>query len=278
MKQPIGFLDSGVGGLTVAREALRQLPNESIIYIGDNARCPYGPRPKSEICAFTNQLVDFLVQKNVKMLVIACNTATAVCLDDIRERLDIPVLGVIDPGVRAANKYSKRGRIGILGTEGTIKSEMYQKLLLRKNKDLELYPLVCPGFVPLVESGEYHSPLAKKIVTETLLPLKNKNLDTVILGCTHYPLLNDTIQKAMGQEVRLVDSGEESISDVSTMLDYLGIAESSANPDPATRQYYTTGSVELFKQTAQEWLKQPIEVERITLADLEQIHLKGEEK
>lgn len=268
MKQPIGFLDSGVGGLTVVREALRQLPNESIIYIGDNARCPYGPRPNEEIHTFTNQLADFLVHRDIKMLVIACNTATAVCLDDIRHRLDIPVLGVIDPGVRAANKYSQTGKIGILGTEGTIKSEKYQHLLHRKNDELNLHALACPGFVPLVESAQYNSPLAKKVVTQTLLPLQNKRLDTLILGCTHYPLLADTIQMAIGPEVKLVDSGEESISDVSTMLDYLGIAESSANPEPAVQKYYTTGSPKLFRQTAQEWLKQPIEVERVTVAEL----------
>lgn len=272
MKQAIGFLDSGVGGLTVVGEALRQLPNESIIYIGDNARCPYGPRPEHEIRAFTNQLVDYLMQKDIKMLVIACNTATAVCLDDIRQHLDIPVLGVIDPGVRAANKYSVNGNIGILGTEGTIKSEMYQDLLFRKNDKLNLTSLACPGFVPLVESGEYHTPLAKKVVNQTLLPLQNKKLDTLILGCTHYPLLKETIQQAMGEDVHLVDSGQESVSDVATMLDYLGISESSTNQEPSERIFYTTGSAALFKQTAEEWLGTEIDVERVPITELTNIN------
>lgn len=271
MNRPIGFLDSGVGGLTVVKEAMRQLPNESVIYIGDNARCPYGPRSVEEIATFTNQMVDFLLTKDIKLLVIACNTATAVALDEIKQRVPIPVIGVIQPGARAANKYTKNGKIGVLGTEGTIKSGMYLENLLQKNKDLNMTSLACPALVPLVESQQYATPLAKKVIAETLAPIKNKGLDTVILGCTHYPLLRDTIQKTLGHTVKLVDSGQETISDVSILLDYNDIAKLSDDPSPRVTEFYTTGSPELFKEIADDWLDQPIEVDRVTIETLEAI-------
>ncbi|RPA60110.1 glutamate racemase [Aerococcus agrisoli] len=271
MNRPIGFLDSGVGGLTVVKEAMRQLPNESIIYIGDNARCPYGPRSVEEISKFTNQMVDFLLTKDIKLLVIACNTATAVCLDEIKARVEIPVIGVIQPGARAANKYTENGKIGVLGTEGTIKSGMYVKTLRQKNKTLKITSLACPPFVPLVESQQYNTPLAKKVVAEALVALKNKGLDTVVLGCTHYPLLRDLIQKTLGNTVTLIDSGQETISDVSILLDYNDIAKLSDDDSPTRRNYYTTGSPELFKEIADDWLEGDIHVERVTISELETI-------
>jgi glutamate racemase len=271
MNRPIGFLDSGVGGLTVVKEAMRQLPNESIIYIGDNARCPYGPRSVEEISEFTNQMVDFLLTKDIKLLVIACNTATAVCLDEIKARVDIPVIGVIQPGARAANKYTENGKIGVLGTEGTIKSGMYVKTLRQKNKALTITSLACPPFVPLVESQQYNTPLAKKVVAESLVPLKNKGLDTVVLGCTHYPLLRDLIQKTLGSHVTLIDSGQETISDVSILLDYNDIAKLSDDESPITRDYYTTGSPQLFKEIADDWLESDLIVQRVTISELEAI-------
>jgi len=271
MNRPIGFLDSGVGGLTVVKEAMRQLPNESIIYIGDNARCPYGPRSVEEISKFTNQMVDFLLTKDIKLLVIACNTATAVCLDEIKARVEIPVIGVIQPGARAANKYTENGKIGVLGTEGTIKSGMYVKTLRQKNKTLQITSLACPPFVPLVENQQYNTPLAKKVVAEALVPLKNKGLDTVVLGCTHYPLLRDLIQKTLGNTVTLIDSGQETISDVSILLDYNDIAKLSDDDSPTRRNYYTTGSPELFKEIADDWLEGDIHVERVTISELETI-------
>lgn len=278
MNRPIGFLDSGVGGLTVAREAMRQLPNESIIYIGDNARCPYGPRSIEEISLFTNQMVDFLLTKNIKLLVIACNTATAVSLEEIKARVSIPVIGVIQPGARAANKYSENGRIGVLGTEGTIKSGMYAQNLEQKNRDLTTVSLACPQFATLVESKQYDTPLVKKIVAETLTPLKNQNLDTVILGCTHYPIIRDVIQKTLGQDVKLIDSGQETISDVSILLDYNNIAKLSDDKSPRYREFYTTGSPELFKDIADDWLDEPIEVSRVSIETLENIQAQAKKE
>lgn len=256
MKHPIGVIDSGVGGLTVAKEIIRQLPNEQIIYVGDTARCPYGPRTAEEVRAFTWQMTNFLLEKDIKMLVIACNTATAVVLDEIRQKVSIPVLGVIQPGARAAIKITKNHRIGVIGTIGTVKSAAYEKALRQINKRTMVTSLACPKFVPLVESGEYNGKLAKKIVTTTLQPLKNKGLDTLILGCTHYPLLEDLIHEVMGDEVKVISSGEETASEVSTILQHSGLL----NVEEGEREhtFFTTGSKNIFKKIASDWLEKPI--------------------
>lgn len=255
LKQPIGVIDSGVGGLTVAKEIMRQLPNEKIIYVGDTARCPYGPRSAEEVKTFTWQMTRFLLEKEIKMLVIACNTATAVALNEIRNELAIPVLGVIHPGARAAIKVTRNGRIGIIGTIGTVKSAAYERALSQLNKNIYSISLACPKFVPLVESGEYSGPLAKKIVAETLRPLKNKGLDTLILGCTHYPLLQPLIQNVMGHFVKVISSGEETASEVSTILHHNRLlSKESGEPEHA---FYTTGSKGMFAKIASEWLEKP---------------------
>ena len=255
INRPIGVIDSGVGGLTVAIEIMRQLPHETIYYIGDTARCPYGPRPVNEVKTFTWEMTRYLLRHDIKMLVIACNTATAAALDEIRESLDIPVVGVIYPGARAALKVSKHLRIGVLGTIGTIKSHAYEKALHSINKKVKIFPLACPKFVPLVESGEYHSAMAKKIVAETLLPLKNKHLDTLILGCTHYPLLEPIISAFMGDNVSVISSGEETAREVSAILHYKELLnrEKSCLPN----KFFTTGSKELFYKIASDWLQDP---------------------
>lgn len=170
MKQPIGIIDSGVGGLTVAKEVMRQLPNEQIFYLGDTARCPYGPRTSEEVKTFTWQMTRFLLEKNIKMLVIACNTATAVALDEIRRELPIPVIGVIYPGARTAIKVTKNRRIGVIGTEGTVRSRAYEKALKSINHQVTVKSLACPKFVPLVESGEYFGPVAKKLLPRLYSP------------------------------------------------------------------------------------------------------------
>lgn len=264
----IGFIDSGVGGLTVVKEALKQLPNENIIFLGDTARCPYGPRPAEQVIEFTWEMTRFLLSKNIKMLVIACNTATAVALDEIKAQLDIPVLGVILPGARAALKATTANRIGIIGTVGTIKSDRYRKTLQSKVPKVEVASLPCPKFVPVVESHEYQSSVAKKIVAETLIPLQFKHLDTLILGCTHYPLLRPIIQNVMGKSVTLIDSGAETISDVSMLLDYFEIANGPDNLNPV-REFYTTGSPKMFKEIASDWLNLPeLTVENVNLGGM----------
>ncbi|AQP54547.1 glutamate racemase [Vagococcus penaei] len=263
-ENPIGFLDSGVGGLTVVKEALRQLPNETIYYIGDTARCPYGPRPVDQIKDFTWDMVNFLLEKKVKMIVIACNTATAVGLDEIRAKLDIPVVGVIKPGSRASLKVSQTQKIGVIGTVGTVNSKTYTTAIHAKAPKAQVIELACPKFVPIVESMEYTSAIAKRVVKETLQPLKDLSLDTLILGCTHYPLLKQFIQQTVGDQVTLVDSGVETVSEVSMLLDYYDI---SAKPkeNNTEHRFYMTGSKTMFDQISQDWLEQPLMIsERIT--------------
>lgn len=257
MKQAIGVIDSGVGGLTVAKEVMRQLPNEKIIYLGDTARCPYGPRTTAEVRRFTWELTNFLLKKNIKMLVIACNTATAAALDDIRKELNIPVLGVINPGARAAIKQTKNYRVGVIGTIGTVKSGAYEKALKSLHSRLYVTSQPCPKFVPLVESGEYDGPIAERIVQEALTPLLNQNLDTLILGCTHYPLLEPLVKNVMGEKVSVISSGDETAREISAILQFNGqLDESGEEPQ---HEFYTTGSRWIFSKIASQWLGQPIE-------------------
>lgn len=266
--QPIGFLDSGVGGLTVVREALKQLPNETVYYVGDTARCPYGPRPVEQIKEFTWDMVRFLLKQDVKMIVIACNTATAVALEEIKETLDIPVVGVIVPGSRAALRETHNGRIGIIGTVGTINSEEYTKEIKRKSLDVEVLGLPCPKFVPIVESHEYQSDIAKKVVNETLSYFNASNIDTLVMGCTHYPLLKPFIKEAMGEQVKLIDSGAETVTEVSVLLDYYEI---SALPNFSKKEhrFFTTGSVRNFETISSDWLPiNDISVEHVEITDI----------
>ncbi|WP_412990035.1 glutamate racemase [Pediococcus siamensis] len=263
----IGFMDSGVGGLTVVREALRQLPLETVYFIGDQARLPYGPRSSAEVQQFSEQMAAFLMKKNIKMLVIACNTATAAALDDLKEKLPIPVIGVISPGSRAALKVTKNRRIGVIGTEGTVKSHAYEQAILAKDNSVKVFSLACPKFVSLVESNAYKSSVAKKVVAETLQYFENKNVDTLVLGCTHYPLLRPIIQDVMGDEVRLIDSGAETIGTVSALLDYFDIAK-DANGDQQTNAYYTTASPASFNQIASQWLKFEVQAQKTQIKQL----------
>lgn len=252
MKGAIGVIDSGVGGLTVAKEIMRQMPNEVIYYLGDTARCPYGPRSIDEVRKFTWQMAMFLMKQEMKMLVIACNTATAVVLQEMEEYLPIPVIGVIAPGARAALKVTKNKEIGILGTIGTINSQAYVRELEEIDYRVHVTQLACPKFVPLVESFEYQSEIARKVVEETLQPLLGTNLDTVVLGCTHYPLLAPIIENVMGQDVTVISSGEETAQEVSAILGYKKLLNSS-NEQPK-HIFYTTGSRQLFSKIAKDWL------------------------
>ncbi|WP_280640297.1 MULTISPECIES: glutamate racemase [Priestia] len=264
MSRPIGVIDSGVGGLTVAKEIMRQLPKEQIMYIGDTARCPYGPRPSEEVRAFTWEMTNYLVDKDIKMLVIACNTATAVVLDEIQEQLDIPVIGVIEPGSRAALKVTKNHKIGVIGTNGTVKSQAYTHALRALHTRVEVENLACPLFVPLVESGNYEGPEAQRIVKETLKPFYHTDMDTLILGCTHYPLLKPVIQKAIGPRVQLISSGEETAIEVSAILSYSNLL-APRNMEPE-HYFFTTGSTELFQSIASKWFEHPVyNVEHIKL-------------
>lgn len=265
MDQPIGVIDSGVGGLTVARELMRQLPKEQIIYLGDTIRCPYGPRPEHEVVQFTLEMVDFLIKKKIKLLVIACNTATAFTLDLLKEKLDIPVIGVIQPGARAAIKVTKTRQVAVIGTEGTINSRAYPEALQQISSKLSVSDLACPTFVPLVESGNFSEEKTIKIVGEALAPLKNhRGLDTLILGCTHYPIIADQIQTEMGDQVQIISSGEETAREVSTILSYQQIGyKGDRLPEHV---FYTTGEPDLFAQIANQWMDDPVRsVENVSI-------------
>ncbi|MDC3415699.1 glutamate racemase [Aquibacillus salsiterrae] len=257
MDQPIGVIDSGVGGLTVASELIRQLPKEQLIYLGDTLRCPYGPRPKQEVVEYTWEMVDFLLNKNIKMLVVACNTATAYTLDELRANLSIPVIGVIQPGARAAIKMTNNRRIGVIGTEGTINSKAYPLALQSINSNIVVNDLACPKLAPMVEEGNLTGSEAYDIVYQSLKPLKDKNhIDTLILGCTHYPLVKDLIQEVIGKHVHVISSGEETAREISTILSFnKKLYNGTRIPK---HQFFTTGRLHVFESIANKWLQQPL--------------------
>ncbi|HLR40139.1 MAG TPA: glutamate racemase [Virgibacillus sp.] len=250
MNHAIGVIDSGVGGLTVVHELMRQLPKEKLIYLGDTLRCPYGPRSKKEVKQFTWEMVEFLLKKNIKMLVIACNTATAFALTELQEELDIPVIGVIQPGARSAIKATETNRVGIIGTEGTIRSEAYPNALKSIKSDIRVKALSCPLFVPMVEQGILSGKQAEQVIEETLKPLNSdSDMDTLILGCTHYPLIKETIQMTLGEQITLISSSEETARETSTVLDVHHLLnQGSKMPE---HQFYATGDLAIFTKISQ---------------------------
>jgi glutamate racemase len=258
VQQAIAILDSGVGGLTVAREVMRQLPQERICYFGDTARTPYGPRSPSEVIQFTHQIVDYLLYFNPKMIVIACNTATAVALEEVRARLSIPVVGVIHPGARAAIKTTKSGRVGVIGTEGTIKSKAYELALYQISPTIQVFSQACPLLVPLVEQGLFESEQTANVVKKSLQALKSVPMDCLILGCTHYPFLTKSISEAMGPEVTLISSADETAREISTILGHKGIL--AASDSIPVHQFFCSGDPWMFKKIAQSWLNEQIGV------------------
>lgn len=263
MQQAIAVLDSGVGGLTVVKEIRRQLPQEKIIYFGDTARCPYGPRSKDEVILFTKQVVRYLLRFSPKMIVIACNTATAVALEEIRQMCEIPVIGVIHPGSRAAIKASRTGRIGVIGTEGTIHSGAYEKALKQISPGLSVISRACPDFVPIVEKGLFREPETYEIVKKALAPFREEELDCLILGCTHYPLLSEIIAECLGQNVQLINSAEETAREISTVLFHKELM--AAQVDQPVHTFFTSGSPELFRQIATAWLGEEISVQEVNI-------------
>jgi glutamate racemase len=264
LNRPIGVIDSGVGGLTVVRELMKQLPKEEIIYLGDTKHCPYGPRPFDEVRAFTWEMIDYLLKNEIKMLVIACNTATAAVLEEAKERLDIPVIGVIHPGARSALKVTKNNHVGVIGTVGTINSGAYKQALQQIRNDVVVESLACPLFVPLVEQGKLTGEDTIQAVSETLYPLKDVSIDTLILGCTHYPLLRPVIQSVMGDHITLICSGAETAREVSVILDHSSLLNTSSQKPE--HRFLATAESSHFLEIANHWLDRKIErVECITL-------------
>jgi len=216
--RPIGMFDSGLGGLTVARAVIDLLPNEDLIYFGDTARCPYGPRDPDEIRRFALQIVDLLVAEGVKLIVVACNAAESAAFYEATGRTEVPIVTVIEPGVRAALAATRNRRIGIIGTEATVRSEAYESAVRKSRANVELVSQACPKFVEFVEAGDTTSTAVLTAAEEYLTPVKERDVDTLILGCTHYPLLSGVIQYVMGDEVVLVSSAEPAANQVYARL------------------------------------------------------------
>ncbi len=222
-RAPIGIFDSGVGGLTVVKEIMNQIPGETIIYFGDTARLPYGSKSKETITTYTRQIIRFLMQKGVKAIVIACNTASAFALETVKDEVDIPVIGVVKPGAAVAAQTTKNGRIGVIGTEGTIRSGIYTKFLNHMNPQVKIFGKACPLFVPLVEEGLVDDPITLEISRRYIGDLLKEDIDTLVLGCTHYPLLRKTIRKIVGDEIELVNPAYETAKTLSNVLTEQGL-------------------------------------------------------
>ena len=238
------MFDSGIGGLTVAREIIKVLPNESIIYVGDTARVPYGTRSKEVVTKFALELVSFLLGKNVKCLVVACNTISALALDKIKKVSPVPVVDVIKPVVKVAVKASK-SKIGVIGTEGTIKSQAYEKEIKKARKNVQIFPVACPLFVPLAEEGLHQHQAAKLVAKDYLNDMVEVGIDTLILGCTHYPLLFKTIKEIMGKGVVLVDSAMPTAEELKNILTKNNLLRKT--PSPVYEFHVTDAPGRVFK-------------------------------
>lgn len=263
--RPIGVFDSGIGGLTVLKELVKELPGEGIIYLGDTARVPYGIRSPETVTRYSIENTSFLVSKGIKMLIVACNTASAVSLDGIRERFNMPVLGVISPGARAAVAATRNKKIAVIGTEATINSSAYTKHIKSLSPDIEVTGLPCPLFVPLVEEGLNDDEIARLVAKRYLSGLVNKEIDTLVLGCTHYPLLKDVISETVGKDIVLIDSAVETAKEAKRLIQE---TEIYGNETSVLRKFYVTDSPERFKRVGERFLGQKID-------DIEQIYIGG---
>lgn len=253
---PIGVFDSGVGGLTVAREIMRQIPNEKIIYFGDTARLPYGSKSQETVTRFSKQIVRFLETFHVKTIVVACNTASAYALDELEKEIDIPIIGVVKPGARTAAEVTVSGRIGVIATEATIGSQIYTKYIKELNRDATVYGKACPLFVPLVEEGLWQDPVTDEIARRYLAELIDIDIDTLILGCTHYPLIRSTVGRVMGEKVTLVNPAYETAIELKAMLADRGILNEEPPGLGANQyQFYVSDGAEKFKTFANSIIK-----------------------
>jgi len=260
--RPIGVFDSGLGGLTTVRELFRVLPHESVIYFGDTARLPYGTKSRDTVTRFSLEIASFLVRQNIKCLVVACNTSASYALDELARRLDIPVVGVIEPAARAAAAVSPRGRIGIIGTLATVRSEAYPQAIGRLMPGASVISRACPMFVPLIEEGWMDHPVTRVVAEEYLLEIKNGSLESLILGCTHYPLIAPLLQELMGPGVVLVDSGAEAVRALAELLAQRGQLAAG----PAEHRFYLSDAPPQFGRIAQVFLG--TELPPMTIVDL----------
>ena len=253
---PIGVFDSGVGGLTVVREIMRQMPNEKIVYFGDTARVPYGNKSKETITRFSKQIARFLQSHDVKTIVVACNTASAYAIDELEQTLDIPVIGVVKPGAKMASEITRNGKIGLIATEGTIASGLYNQYIKTLKEDAMIYGKACPLFVPLVEEGLWEDSVTEEIAKRYLKELVAKEIDTLILGCTHYPLIRSVIGQVVGENVTLVNPAYETAIALKELLKSNDLLrEDPLLADEATTEFYVSDGAEKFKRFADSIIK-----------------------
>lgn len=248
---PVGVFDSGVGGLTVAREIMRQLPNERIVYFGDTARVPYGSKSRETVTKFSRQIVHFLETQKVKAIVVACNTASAYALEDLEKEVEVPIIGVVQPGARAALAATRNKKIGVIATEATINSGIYNRYIEKSDSDVKIIGKACPLFVPLVEEGLWEDPVTDEIAGRYLTELVDSGIDTLILGCTHYPMLRSTVAKIMGNGVTLVNPAYETARELKTLLLEKGL-ESEHRPGLGTELYrfFVSDAADKFQRFA----------------------------
>jgi len=253
---PIGIFDSGVGGLTVLKEIMRQLPNEDLVYLADTARVPYGGRPPEEIVKFNEEIIPFLIERGVKLIIMACGTSSAIAYPVVKDKYPVQIVSLIEPGSRAAVAASPSGRIGLIATVGTVNSHAYQKTIHALKKEAEVFAHACPLFVPLIEGGFTEADETKRVVKEYLKPLLNDKIDTLILGCTHYPHLINALRERAGQGVAFVDPAEEAVSDAKKLLHKAGTI--SGKTHVPKYEYLVTGSVVQFQDIGSRLLGKPI--------------------
>ncbi|MDL2295795.1 glutamate racemase [Lachnospiraceae bacterium OttesenSCG-928-E19] len=246
---PIGVFDSGVGGLTVAREIMRQLPSENMVYFGDTARVPYGSKSKDNIIRYSRQIIRFLETQQVKAIVIACNTASSLALDVVQAECDIPIIGVIEPGARAAVAATTNKRVGVVGTEATISSEMYSKIMQNMDKEMQVIGKACPLFVPLVEEGFANHSITDEVVEYYLSSIKETDIDTMILGCTHYPLLQPKIREYLGDEIFIVNPAYETAMDLKQLIEQEKMGNPQKEGSPLY-EFYVSDAADKFKEFA----------------------------
>ena len=261
---PIGVFDSGIGGLTVVRELTRQLPRESIVYFGDTARVPYGPKSPDTVRRYSREITSYLQEQGVKAVVVACNTATAHALPELEAEFALPIVGVVNPGASAAVEASRRGEIGVIGTAGTVRSGAYERAIHALAPNAHVTARACPLFVPLVEEGWLDTEPTRLIAREYLRPLADAHVDTLVLGCTHYPLLKPLLAEVLGPDVRLIDSAEKTAEQIGRQLAARGI-EAPADARPRHR-FIASDAPEQFLRVGQQFLGAAIDrVETVTL-------------
>jgi len=248
-RAPIGIFDSGVGGLTVLRQLYRQLTNESIVYFGDTARLPYGIRSQAEILQFTREIITWLQQQQVKMVIMACNTSSALALETVRQEFNIPILGVILPGARAAVQQGKR--IGVIATPATAKSNAYKHAILEIDPNVQVWQVGCPEFVPLIEQNRIHDPYTAEVARAYLEPLLKQEIDTLVHGCTHYPHLTPVLRSLLPSQVQLIDPAVHVVAACTQELDLLGLRNTHS---PLPTRFAVSGSPQQFSQSGLQWL------------------------